>query len=159
YRSSFGFNLGFHFGIYGWAGGGWGGFLDWNFVPVGSFGHHHLRDYCLPGWRLRNQLEAVPRGIITTDTRSITPARWTRPSEVIDPLRRQATVTRPGGELPDVSGFVARRRDLPATVSRTVIADTPERPSLRPLATRDFTVQRPAVVNKPASERRFAQSG
>lgn len=122
---------GFRYGVYGWAGGGWGGFLDWSFVPTRYFGRHDQRRYCHSGsaYRDRFGLHDVPRGIITTDTRRITPDRWQRPTEVIDVLRRTPLDTRPGGriaELPDVSGFVDRRKEIAPEV-RYRLAELPRR--------------------------------
>ena len=143
YRRS-GFD-GFRYGVYGWAGGGWGGFLDWSFVPTRYFGHRDQRRHCRSGYDFRDRygLHDVPRGIITTDTRRITPDRWDRPEEVIDVLRRTPRDTRPGGriegELPDVSDFIRRRNDLDPEL-RNRLAEMPlptDRAEARPRARRD----------------------
>jgi hypothetical protein len=100
---------GIRLGVYGWASG-WGGFLDWNFVPLRYLGASGLDRYCRRGSDLRAELrlEALPRGVITTDTRG---ARgWTRPEDVVRDWQVRAGRTRP--DLPDVSSFIDRRRDL-----------------------------------------------
>jgi hypothetical protein len=119
---------GYRYGVYGWAGGGWDGFANWSFVPTRYFGHRNLRDYSHPGayYRDRYGLRDVPRGIITTDTRPITPNRWDRPTEVIDALQRvrfddgDRLARRIPDDLPDVSSFVSRRGDLDPTVGRRI---------------------------------------
>ncbi len=125
YYGSRGWN-GLRFGVYGWAGGGWDGFLDWSFLPTRYFGRRDQRDYCYSGRHFRDRygLHEVPRGIITTDTRRITPDRWGRPQDVIDVLRRVPFDTRPGGheigDLPDVSAFVNRRGDTDPKVRNRI---------------------------------------
>lgn len=119
---------GYRYGVYGWAGGGWDGFANWSFVPTRYFGHRNLRDYSHPGayYRDRYGLRDVPRGIITTDTRPITPNRWDRPTEVIDALQRvrfddgDHLARKIPDDLPDVSSFVSRRGDLDPTVGRRI---------------------------------------
>ncbi|MBZ0089526.1 MAG: FecR family protein, partial [Thermoanaerobaculia bacterium] len=64
------YRRGFRGGIYGWAGGGWGFYSDWNFVPTWCVNrrdwHHHRRT----GHELgRGGHGQSPHGIITTDTR------------------------------------------------------------------------------------------
>ncbi len=114
-----GYGGGYRHGVYGWAGGGWGAFADWNFLPTRYLGHRDQRRYSHPGsyYRDHQGLREVPRGIITTDTRPITPERWDRPEEVMELLRRTPIDTRPGGrtvagDLPDVTGFVHRRDEI-----------------------------------------------
>jgi uncharacterized protein DUF6600/FecR-like protein len=118
----------FRFGVYGWAGGDWGHFAHWNFVGIHHFGHRGLNRWIERGGAVRGDLRGdmrmrqLPRGIITTDTRGITPRRWNQPQQV-------SAVLRGGGrrELPDVTSFVARRPDLPPQVLRAVTADGPTR--------------------------------
>ncbi len=121
YGSSY-FGSGIRAGIYGWAGG-WGGFLDWNFVPVAYVGSRGLNRYCRRGYDLRAELrvDGLPRGIITTDTRGS--HRWTRPDDILRDWQGPAGRTRPGRAvegLPDVSTFISRRRDLDPAVRNQI---------------------------------------
>src|SRR6202035_5388402 len=110
----------FRFGVYGWAGGDWGLFSRWNFVAAGRFGHRRLDRFAVPGLGLRDRarLAALPRGIITTSTRGITPAVWNRPREAWNVLQRGGR----GRQLADVTPFIARQRQLPPTVRSAVAA-------------------------------------
>ena len=117
YGSSY-FGGGIRSGIYGWAGG-WGGFLDWNFVPIADVGARGLSRYCRRGYDLRAELgqDGLRRGIITTDTRGA--QRWTRPDDILRDWQVRGGRTRPNagdGGLPDVSSFISRRRDLDPAV-------------------------------------------
>ncbi|MEM7048122.1 MAG: DUF6600 domain-containing protein [Acidobacteriota bacterium] len=131
---------GFRFGLYGWAGGHYDYYRYWTFCPSRYFGSRHYRRHYVHGrdWHRRYGKRDVPRGILTTDTRRITPERWNEPREVMRVLR-----TRPSGDLradlPDVTPFVARRDALPDDVKRRVLvkdggerrlAGTPLAPSL-----------------------------
>lgn len=133
------YRSGFRYGVYGWAGGDWGLFADWVFCPTGYFGSRHQERYLHDGrnWDRRHGADRVPRGVITTDTRGITPDRWHKPDEVMTVLRtRPSELARADGagkprglrgadlELPDVTPFVARRDTLPAEVrSRVLVND------------------------------------
>ncbi len=133
YGPRFGFGFGFHYGLYGWAGGNWGHFNHWSFVHTSYFGghgghggHHNgfwdgrqdVRRYAVPidGSTVRGALE---RGIITTDTKPLRPSTWANHNEVLRAARNGAG----GAELPDVTSFVARKPDLPANVARVVRAE------------------------------------
>jgi hypothetical protein len=166
----------FRHGVYGWAGG-WNGFADWTFCPYGSFRRRSLREHCRRGEELRAEVAALPRGIITTDTRPVAPSAFERGGGVpdgtgaIDRLRRAAVDTRPGsllaapravpalpatGDLPDVSAFVGRRRDLADDLVRAVAVDSladgpsllqsrpPQRPTPRERDGRVATAVRPS---------------
>lgn len=118
-----GFGLDFRFGVYGWAGGGWDDFGYWTFCPVRYFGRRGYGAYWRSGTEVGRfeRYNAVPRGILTTDTRSVTPDHWGKPEETLAALRRTAQSTRsPHGELPDVSAFVARRPELPTDVREAI---------------------------------------
>jgi len=67
---------GFRRGVYGWAGGDWGGFNHWTFLSTNHLGRRDQYRYAVPAdeFRQHNRLPQVPRGIITTDTRPLTPA-------------------------------------------------------------------------------------
>lgn len=105
---------GFRDGLYGWAHGSGSYFAEWNFVPFASFGDRDLGRHVRRGRDLRIHLE---RGIVTTDTRPLGRERWSDPTRAIEILRRG----RPN--LPDVSDFVARKRDLPPAVRREIAID------------------------------------
>jgi Family of unknown function (DUF6600)/FecR protein len=119
------YGSGFRFGVYGWAGGDWNFYADWVFCPSGYFGSRLQPRYLRDGrdWHRQYGFAEVPRGVITTDTRGITPARWHKPQEVMTVLRTRPGSSRGESELPDVTPFVARRDDLPQTVRRRVLAD------------------------------------
>ena len=136
YGPHFGFNFGFRSGLYGWAGGDWGHFNHWSFVRTSYFdgyrnGYrdgfwdgrhgHDVRRYAVPidGSTVRGALE---RGVITTDTKPLRPSTWANHNEVLRALRADRNGAR-GAELPDVTSFIARKPDLPATVARTVRAE------------------------------------
>ena len=125
YRFNHGYP-GFRSGVYGWAGGDWGFFSDWVFCDRVFFGGRHSSRHFFRGHdgRRRHGGQAVPRGILTTDTRPLRPDLWRDGDEALRVLR-----TRPGSggrvavaeELPDVTPFVARRGgDLPAEVERRI---------------------------------------
>jgi uncharacterized protein DUF6600/FecR-like protein len=142
YGPRFGHNFGFRFGVYGWAGGHWGNFHHWSFVRSSYFDHrayrHGYRDGYRDGfWDGRRDVHRyavdidrdgrgeLERGIITTDTKPLRPSTWRNQDEV----RRALRVAGPGAaELPDVTSFIARKPDLPASVTRVVRADGDTKP-------------------------------
>ena len=128
WRFSRGYGYGLRFGVYGYAGGGWSVFSDWTFCPLGYFGRRGGRHHYRSGHELayNRRALAVPRGIITTDTRGLDRAVWTRPYEA---RRRLGEIHRggmagerhgAGGDLPDVTSFVARGETLPANLHALV---------------------------------------
>lgn len=122
------------FGVYGWAGGYSGLWTTWTFCPTYALGRRDSRVYHRTGAQLTRsgELREVPRGIITTDTRPLTPDRWKRPTEASAALKaagvRQGKVDR-AGNLPDVSDFVARKRELSNATTRAISAG-PSEPAL-----------------------------
>ena len=132
---------GFRFGVYGWAGGHHGIFADWVFCPTVYLGSRHQDRYAWAGrdWRGHDRRDVVPRGIITTDTRGLRPETWGDHEQVERVLRTRPPagggglrsgdgaagdgrrVAGRGGELPDVTPFVERRRELPEDVERRVV--------------------------------------
>jgi hypothetical protein len=160
YGPTFGANIGFRNGIYGWAGGGWAIYDNWNFVSTSYFrdgyrngyrdgywdGRHDVRRYAVPVDRHRGD---IGRGIITTDTRPLKPSVWKDPGGPLRALRGRAQA-----ELPDVTPFVARKPNLPPAVARTVISAKPQ--------ALDGTPLRPSTLGRPgrrASEGRPAVQG
>jgi hypothetical protein len=150
YRDSYSY---FRHGVYGWAGGSWDHWNHWTFVNTDYFrgyrngyrngywdgrrdGRHddwNVGRYAVPIDELRRH-GPLDRGIVTTDTRPLRPDTWDDPRHAIRvltegpggrPRYNEAGGAAPagGGELPDVTPFIERRRELPAGVVRTVIAD------------------------------------
>ena len=135
----------FRSGVYGWAGGSWDHYSHWSFIGQDYFrgyrnGYRNgYRDGRNDGWDVRRF--AVPRdqvrragplerGVITTDTRPLTPDNWNEPRQAIRVLTDQPVSRRlergdgadpRQAELPDVTPFIQRRPDLPADVVRTVV--------------------------------------
>ena len=103
-----GLGLGLRLGLYGWAGGFWDPFNSWIFCPTGYLGYGRGYAY---GRSLRRRHAKLSRGIVTTDTNGIDYRNWRDPNAVQNVLlskRRGLTE----GEVPDVTDFVARRKDL-----------------------------------------------
>jgi hypothetical protein len=148
YRNSYPY---FRHGVYGWAGGSWDHWNHWTFVSSDYF-RGYRNGYRNGYWDGRGDgrrddwnvgRHAVPidelrrhgpldRGVVTTDTRPLRPDTWDDPRHAIRvlteapggrPRYNEAGGAAPGGELPDVTPFIERRRELPAGVVRTVIAD------------------------------------
>ncbi|GMU66535.1 MAG: hypothetical protein AMXMBFR36_28090 [Acidobacteriota bacterium] len=122
---------GFGWGTYGWAGGSWNDYRDWCFRP--------RRRVCDRDWRHwnrgphdveREHGPRVPRGILTTDTRDLPRHGLDRP-EILTELERRARGRHGREDLPDVTDFVARRRDLPPTVVEAVGPRAGDRVRLR----------------------------
>jgi hypothetical protein len=142
YRHSYPY---FRSGVYGWAGGGWGGFSHWTFVGSDYFrgyrnGYRNgywdgrrddwdVRRHAVPVDELSRRGRPLDNGIVTTDTRPLKPETWDDPRHAIRVLTDQPGARRARGdggapgELPDVTPFIERRRDLPAGVVRTVVPE------------------------------------
>lgn len=147
---------GFRSGVYGWIGGDWGSYSHWSFVDHRHFGGRDLHRHARSGRDLRDTRPGGPgRGVLTTDTRDLTPDRWGDPRGAQDVLTRRTALRRlvpsepgvkglaPSGELPDVTPFVERRRELPPEVRTRVVTDRPEGPDGSPL--RPMTLGRPRI--------------
>ena len=110
--------LGFHPGVHGWAGGSISHWSNWTFCATSRFGGRgSYRDYSTGAELTRSgRMSVVPRGIVVTDTRAITPSRWKRPAEVMGILSRTAVDRDRGGSnrasLPDLTDWVARSPKL-----------------------------------------------
>jgi hypothetical protein len=122
---------GFGWGTYGWAGGSWHDYRDWCFRP--------RRRVCERDWRHwnrgphdveREHGPRPPRGILTTDTGDL-PRRGLDRPEILTELERRARGRHGREDLPDVTDFVARRRDLPPTVVDAVSPRAGDRVRLR----------------------------
>jgi hypothetical protein len=122
-------DYGFRFGVYGWAGGHWGFYADWSFLPTGRLFHRDGHAWRRTGGHLgRTERHDVPRGVLTTDTAGLPRERWQRPDELLrDFDRRAGRRGGPGEGLVEVTDFVARRPNLPPTVENAVRRDPGER--------------------------------
>ncbi|MDI9630430.1 MAG: hypothetical protein QM311_03075 [Acidobacteriota bacterium] len=128
-------SAGFRWGPYGWAGGGFGLWSHWSFSP--SHRIHDRRDRRHPHWRA-HEVErelgrpTLPRGLVTTDTRGLDPARLREGRSARDLLsERNPGFRRVANELPDVTDFVARRRDLSPEVRERMQPRPDDRQRLR----------------------------
>jgi hypothetical protein len=112
---------GYRWGNYGWAGGHWGYYSHWNFAPVHCFRDRNFRGHLRRGDDMRRdgRWPEAPRGLITTDTRDFRPDRIDRPDQLLHRIR-EGEIKSTRGELPDVTDFVGRRRDLPADVVKAI---------------------------------------
>jgi hypothetical protein len=114
---------GFRFGVYGWSSGLWGFYGNWNFVPTHCLRERDPRRWQRHGRDLEHELGGrVPRGVLTTDTRGLPHGTFDRPGVgealFLKRVRRDAE-----GGVPDLTDFVARKRDLPASVTRALTPD------------------------------------
>lgn len=148
---------GFHSGVYGWSHNDWRAFEHWNFVPANRLGYRDQARHTRPSHELRGEGRdgRLPRGLITTDTRGITPTVIDKPEEAIRILEtRPAARPGRGGDLPDVTPFISRG-DLPEDVRVQVLETKPEEgreaTPLRPIEN-GTRPPRPVRTEKPADE-------
>ncbi len=116
------FHHGFRrYGHYGWAGGGWGIYSDWNFAPLHCFRDRRFRGHVRSGHDLHreNRVPAPPRGLITTDTREFRPDRLDRPEDLLHQIGLRKPEAN-GQPMADVTDFVARKKELPPDVARAI---------------------------------------
>lgn len=189
YGSRWGHDTGFHYGVYGWAGGDWGHFNNWTFVPANYFRgyrkgyrdgywdgrrdgrwedwreHRNVRRYAVPVDQIGHR-GALERGIVTTDTRPLTPADLDDPRRAVRVLTDHPTARRIGargdrgtGELPDVTDFVARQPELPTGVRRVVVADGPDNERLAGTPLRPDTLGRGGETARRRATPRGGQPG
>ncbi|MCG8468472.1 MAG: FecR domain-containing protein [Gemmatimonadetes bacterium] len=118
YGNYYGHRLGFHYGVYGYIGGGFGAYRHWTFLPHGRLGHRRQHFYSVGGSDLGRRRTALGRGVLFTDTRSLRPDAWRRPNETLAGLRRIGA--RDGRALPNAQPFVERAR-LPQTLERVTL--------------------------------------
>ena len=167
---------GFRFGVYGWAGGSWDYFADWTFCSSRYFGRRNGHNYWRSGRELaRNRrVTAVPRGVITTDTRRLRPETWGKPETVFRELET-AHRTRsigigarsvPNKPMPDVTEYVARSTRVqlkPVGTDRVVGgrsgSQIDSRPILRPTeGSRAQDAEQTAVQRERSGVRRSVRS-
>ena len=137
YRS--GFNL--SFAAYGRAGVLAIRFGDWCFTPVNRFGSHYQHRYIKSGRELSREGERIARGIITTDTRKLTPGHWTSP----DRIDRILTYD-DGGKRPEREQVSRTRPSIdPVRPTRLVELIAERKPTTREKARREIDRTRPSI--------------
>ena len=110
---------GYRWGHYGWAGGSWGHYRDWCFRPTQRICDRDWNRWHRGATDLERELgPRVPRGVLTTDTGGIPRRRFEEPG-VADEIVRRARLNNTR-DLPDVTDFVARKRDLPPDVAQAI---------------------------------------
>ena len=115
---------GYRYGVYGWAGGGWGLYSNWNYAPVHCFRDRRFRGHMRTGRDREREsgLREPPRGLLTTDTRDFRPDRIDRTEDLLHEIGKRNRV-RSGQELPDVTDFVGRKGRLPTDVAKVIVGD------------------------------------
>jgi hypothetical protein len=121
---------GLRYGVYGWAGGSWNHYDRWNFCPRTYVGHRGQRRWHRDADHYRRETRwATPRrGILTTDTRGLTPDRVRR-GDIAEAFRGRGGAASTRGrtphervdQLPDVTTFVARER-MPENVQNRIVS-------------------------------------
>ncbi len=135
-RGSFGWsigfrNAGFHFGLFGSAGGSWDLFLDWNWCSTAYLGHRYQYRHVTYGHHVREvtHWRTVPHGVVTYDTRHVTADVWHDTDRVHRVLREQTHAYRyadkpanrnatRNGDLVDMTPILERQAQLPENVER-----------------------------------------
>ncbi|MYL05944.1 MAG: hypothetical protein F4012_03745, partial [Gemmatimonadales bacterium] len=119
YRNYYGSSWGFHFGVYGHIGGGFGRYRHWTFLPHGRLGHRRQHFYSVGGSDFGRGRKAVERGVLLTDSRLLGRQAQRRPAQTLASLRR--AVSRDGRTAVDANGFIDRGASLPRDVERVVL--------------------------------------
>jgi len=110
---------GFRFGVYGWTGGSWGLYADWNFIPTRRVLDRDGRRWHRTGTHVgRLAGQHGPRGILTTDTRTRQREDWRRADRIPETLAGKRW--RGLDEAPVVTDFVARRPKLGAETEQAI---------------------------------------
>lgn len=144
YRNYYGSSWGFHFGVYGHIGGGFGRYRHWTFLPHGRLGHRRQHFYSVGGSDFGRGRKAVERGVLLTDSRLLGRNAQRRPAQTLASLRR--AVSRDGRTAVDANGFIDRGTNLPREVERVVLRGRDGR-SARP---RDATAAAPSGTSRTA---------
>jgi hypothetical protein len=154
YRAS---DIALRTGVHGTAGGAASHWNDWTFTRHHRLGYRGGHAFFKTGSELSNHgtfKQTVPEGIITTDTRALTPNLWHQPNRAMEALRahpKPPTESRPVGgssrrELTNLDSWVARDRTLPEAVNRTM---QPTRSSMpAPTPTPYSRVSQPGVSDQ-----------
>ena len=116
YRNHYGSGWGFHFGVYGHIGGGFGRYRHWTFLPHGRLGHRRQYFYSVGGSDFGRGRKAVERGVLLTDSRLLGREARRRPAQTLAGLRR--AVSRDGRTAVDANGFIDRGTSLPREIER-----------------------------------------
>lgn len=119
YRNYYGSSWGFHFGVYGHIGGGFGRYRHWTFLPHGRLEHRRQHFYSVGGSDFGRGRKAVERGVLLTDSRLLGRQAQRRPAQTLASLRR--AVSRDGRTGVDANGFIDRGTSLPREVERVVL--------------------------------------
>ncbi|MCZ0934731.1 MAG: FecR domain-containing protein [Gemmatimonadetes bacterium] len=119
YRNYYGSDWGFHFGVYGHIGGGFGRYRHWTFLPHGRLGHRRQHFYSVGGSNFGRGRKAVERGVLLTDSRLLGRQAQRRPAQTLASLRR--AVSRDGRTAVNADGFIDRGAGLPREVERVVL--------------------------------------
>ncbi|WP_420447834.1 DUF6600 domain-containing protein [Candidatus Palauibacter sp.] len=119
YRNYYGSRWGFHFGVYGHVGGGFGRYRHWTFLPHGRLGHRRQHFYSVGGSDFGRGRKAVERGVLLTDSRLLGRTAQRRPAQTLASLRR--AVSRDGRTTVDANGFIDRGTSLPREVERVAL--------------------------------------
>lgn len=141
-----------HGGIHGWAGGPISSWVDWTFCSYQHLGYRNSHAHLRTGAELTRQgvfKTEMPRGIITTNTRPISPALWHQPEQVRGVLERSY-----GRPLTDLNAWVARRPELADNVRRAVAPPVPS----NPIGARPWTREAPLTSPSPSPLGRAALS-
>ena len=144
YRNYYGSSWGFHFGVYGHIGGGFGRYRHWTFLPHGRLGHRRQHFYSIGGSDFGRGRKAVERGVLLTDSRLLGREARRRPAQTLASLRR--AVERDGRTAVDANGFIDRGAGLPREVERVVLRGRDGR-TARP---RDATAGAPSGTSRTA---------
>ena len=140
--------FGLHWGAYGWVGGSWNPFYNWNFCHTNYFWNRYPHHYYGYGRDFAHHGD-LARGILTTDTGNIDRGQFGRPELVHTALERGWKPRVAGDQLPDANPFVAGQGELPENVERQVL--------LKPNPTRGFDERVAAVL--PRGGRDSGSSG
>ena len=146
YRRHYGTQLSFNYGVHGYSRAHWSSYNRWVFCPTSSLGLRHQYRFHADGRTASHQrLDGSLRGgIITTDTRGLSPDRWRRPGASQETLRNRAFPRNAStSSLPDVTSFVERRTQLSSQVQDRLLR--PESASATEIRTHRGTPRTPQI--------------